>query len=209
MVLRSSGLLELLPDTTLMLVTGLYGDESRHYHDFDHAIEVLSWVNRVLEDTLEEELAPFTARELRLAALFHDIVYGVEGSPTNEQKSCEMFQQLLGSLMPSDAVDRVCQLILFTAQHGKFETEDVPLAGRLLLDADISSLGQQRWEVFLYNNENVVAELKQKYTDEQIAVGRRAFFHGMLNKKSIFLSEWFQVRFEEQARRNLTRISSE
>lgn len=208
-VLHASGLLEVVPAATMREITGLYGDETRHYHDFDHVTEVLSWLNRVLEDIPEKDLAPFTALELRLAALFHDVVYTSEGSPNNELRSCELFDHMLGDQMPPEAAEHVTRLIMFTAEHGKLEASQVPLAGQLMLDADIASLGQPRWEIFLYNNQNVVEELKLKYTAEQIAVGRKAFLAGLLAKNAIFLSDWFRVRFEDQARRNLTRVLAE
>ncbi len=210
-VLNLSGLPELIPQDTLKLIRTLYDDQSRLYHDFDHVTEVLSWLNRALEDIPEEQLDPYSSIELKLAALFHDVVYTSEGSPSNEEKSCQMMRQLIGwgDDISAESVDRVCELIMFTAQHGQLEASDVPLAGQLMLDADISSLGQPRWEIFVYNNENVVEELKLKYTAEQIAVGRKAFFAGLLAKESIYLSDWFKLRFEEQARRNLMRASAE
>lgn len=205
-VLQASGLLDVVLAETLMLVKGLYSDESRHYHDFDHVTEVLSWLNRALEDIPAKDLQPFTAVELRLAALFHDVVYTSEGSPNNELRSCELFDHMMGAQVPAESADHVCRLIMFTAEHGKLEASQVPLAGQLMLDADIASLGQPRWEIFLYNNQNVIDELKLKYTVEQIAVGRKAFLGGLLAKKTIFLSDWFRVRFEDQARRNLERL---
>jgi predicted metal-dependent HD superfamily phosphohydrolase len=195
-----------LPDKALTAVRQAYSSHDRYYHDFDHAIEVLSWVNRALEDASEEALQPFTHLELRLAALFHDVVYTTAGSPANEQESCALMQRLLAGIVSDESLSRVSQLIMFTAQHGKLEAEDVPLAGQLMLDSDIANMGQYHWEVFVYNNRNVVEELRLKYTEEQIAVGRQAFLGGMLAKKSIFLSEFFRTRFEEQARRNLTRV---
>ena len=208
-VLRCSGLLELLPTSTLHEVLKLYEEGVRHYHDFDHISETLSWLNCVLEVFPESDLAPYTALELRLAALFHDIVYTPAGSPTNEVQSCELFREMIGDLVLAESADRVCELVMFTAKHGKLEASDVPLAGQLLLDADIVSLAQYRWEVFQYNNQNVIEELKLKYPVEEISAGRKAFFGSMLAKKSIFLSDWFRLRCEEQARRNLIRASAE
>lgn len=203
-VLDCSGLLELLPTSTMKEIVSLYGDDSRHYHDFDHATEVLSWVSCALGE--KPTLEHFTSQELRLAALLHDVVYTAEGSPRNEQKSCAVTRRMLAKVLPEESIDRVCELIMLTAQHGKLEAEDVPLAGQLLLDADIANLGVLRWEIFLYNNRNVVAELALKYSREQIDKGRGVFFQGLLAKRSIYLSSWFRERFEEQARKNIQRL---
>ena len=206
-LLDCSGLLELLPTAVRKQIVSLYGDDSRHYHDFDHAIEVLSWVVCALEE--KPTLEPYTSLEVRLAALLHDVVYTVEGSPRNEEKSCAVTRTMLSEVVPEEAIDRVCELIMLTAQHGKLEAEDVPLAGQLLLDADIANLGVARWEIFLYNNRNVVAELRLKYSREQISKGRGMFFQGLLAKRSIYLSSWFRERFEAQARKNIQRLLAE
>jgi predicted metal-dependent HD superfamily phosphohydrolase len=205
-VLQDSGLKDLLPEKLLLLVAGLYGDETRHYHDFDHAIEVVSWANRACEEYSEEALVPFTHQELRLAALFHDIIYTTAGTPANETLSCGLMRRELAGLIPEESLDRINQLIMFTAQHGQLDAADVPLAGQVLMDCDIANMGQYHWEVFVYNNKNVVEELRLKYTPEQIEVGRKAFLAGLLAKESIFLSEFFRSRFEDQARRNLTKV---
>lgn len=207
--LDESILSEIVPEHVLLLVMGLYGDKDRHYHTFDHAIEVVSWVNRALEETFDLSLLPYTGMEIRLAALFHDVIYTSAGSPTNEEQSCKLFRQHMTDhrgKVPLESVERTCELIMLTAQHGKLESDDVPRAGQLLLDADIANMGTCNWEVFAANNENVVEELKLKYTAQEISIGRKAFLAGMLAKKSIYLSEWFRERLEDQARRNLMRI---
>jgi len=184
-----------------------YEGDGRYYHDFDHAVEVVSWVNRACEDYPEEALHPFTHQELRLAALFHDVVYtAAAGSPSNETQSCEVMRDELKGAVSEDSLAQIGQLIMFTAQHGKFGPGDIPVAGCILLDSDIASLGQFHWETFVYNNMNVVAELRLKYTPEQIELGRKGFFGGLLAKKSIFLSDFFRARLEEQARKNITKI---
>lgn len=183
-----------------------YEGDGRYYHDFDHAVEVVSWINRACEDYTEEALHPFTHQELRLAALFHDVVYTAAGSPSNEQQSCELMRNELKGVVSEESLAQIGQLIMLTAQHGKLGAGDAPLAGCVLLDADIASLGQYHWETVVYNNMNVVAELRLKYTPEQVALGRKAFLGGLLAKKSIFLSEFFRTRLEDQARRNITKI---
>ena len=204
MVLSTLG--EVLTADLLEHIRSNYAGEGRHYHTFDHAIEVLSWVNRACEEYYEEDLQPFTYHELRLAALLHDVVYTTAGSPQNEAESCEWVQRELANVVPPDSMARISQLIMLTAEHGKLSATEVPLAGRLLLDADLANLGRHQWEVFVYNDSNVVAELRLKYTAEQILVGRKAFLSGFLAKESIFLSPFFRMHFEVQARRNITRL---
>lgn len=196
---------EIVGAESLQRIQQSYEGEGRFYHDFDHAIEVLSWVDRACEEYSEEVLQPFTHQDVRLAALFHDVVYTTAGSPTNERKSCDWMRREIGT-RPKDSLDRISQLIMLTSRHGKLEAADVPLAGQVLLDSDLVSLGQHQWAVFLYNNANVVSELRLTYTEEEVGIARKVFFTKLLGKESIFLSDFFRSRFEEQARRNLSRM---
>lgn len=209
-VLEDSGLMTVLTPAVLREVKKKYNEEHRHYHDFDHAVSVLSWVNQCCYKYSQDSLYPYTHLTLKLAALFHDVVYDQEGSPSNEERSAQLMLELVNPLgkLSNDTLQRTSELILATAKHGKLESADVPLAQALLLDCDIANFGEPRWEVFLWNNQNVVEELKLKYTPEEIEVGRQAFLGGMLAKKSIYLSPYFQSRFEQQARENLQRILS-
>lgn len=206
-VLDESELLYLLPEEVLAEVKRRYNEDHRHYHDFDHAISVLSWVNHCCERFDDSALHPYTRLELRLAALFHDVVYNIaQGSPLNEADSAKVMEDLLTPVIPKESIDRVSKLIMLTAQHGKLESKDVLLAEGFMLDCDIANMAEDRWEIFRWNNLNVVAELEQKYTYEELAVGRRAFLEGMLAKRSIYMTAYFRQQFETKARENLRRM---
>lgn len=201
-ILARSGLLhDVVSADNLLLIKAKYQEAGRHYHNWTHALSVLSWVNHVCEKYSEYELRPYTHLDLQLAALFHDVVYTTQGSPQNETDSV-YFLKMMG--IPD--VDRVCEIIMATAKHGKLERNDVPLAIALFMDCDIASFGETRWEVSVWNDENIVKEFLQKYTLEQIKHGRKAFLKGMLEKKDIFLSRHFSQRFERQARENIKRL---
>lgn len=182
-----------------------YQEPHRHYHDWDHALSVLSWVNHCC-DVYQYALTPESKYELGVAALFHDVIYMVgEGPQDNEQASVAFMRESLQRTEPSLAE----KIILATALHGKLESEDVDLETSLFLDCDIASFGEPRWEIATWNDQNIVKELLHKFTPEQIKVGRKAFLSGLLAKRSIFLTHYFQDRFEAQARRNIKRIISE
>jgi predicted metal-dependent HD superfamily phosphohydrolase len=153
----------------------------------------------------ESWLAPYTHRDMRLAALFHDAVYTAQGSPRNEADSVLMLSN--GDV--GGVVYRAAEIILATAEHGNLEAEGTPLAVQLFMDCDIETFGEARWEVAKWNDDNVVAELLRRYTPEQVAQGRRKFLTGMLAKRSIFLSAYFRERWESQARSNITRLIAE
>lgn len=212
LVLCESELQKLFPAFVFTEVNRQYNSPIiRNYHDFDHAISVLSWVNHVCQRFSELSLYPYTYLELRLAALFHDIVYDNEGSPSNEQRSTELMSELLSPVrvLTSDSLERVKRLILLTAEHGKLESHDVKPAEGFMLDCDIANMGEPRWEIFLWNNQNVVKELELKYTQEELAAGRKDFLREMLEKRSIYMTPYFQQMFELQAKANLRRLLEE
>ena len=73
----------------------------------------------------------------------------------------------------------------------------------ILHDLDFSGLGGS-WKTFQTNNENIRKE-HWYISDEEYAVGRKAFLTNMLEKDQIFLLPYFQEKYEDRAKENLTR----
>ena len=190
-------------------VKAKYQEPHRHYHDWNHALAVLSWVNHCCDDVFNGRpvyITPKCKREMSIAALFHDVIYTTQGSPGNEQDSVSYLQDQIAYI---GEYPEAVKMILATAQHGKLEFKDVEFSTALLMDCDIASFGEPRWEIAVWNDQNITKELLQKFTPEQIQVGRKAFLSGLLAKQSIFLTPYFQDRFETQARRNIRRLITE
>ncbi len=206
-ILDRSGIHRLIPQDVLTQIRERYRETTRSYHTWDHALSVVSWVTHALE-----VMGPGpNDAALMLAALYHDVVYDAEGSPSNESRSVAVMQDTLRDAAHlSDAVkEQATGLIMATAQHGKLESSDVDRPAAILLDCDIASFGETRWEVVLWNEHNIVAEYLQRYTVEQVAAGRTAFLQKMLTKQSIFLTPYFVKLFEGQARLNIQRLLKE
>lgn len=176
----------------------MYATPRRYYHTWQHALNVLAWANRACD---AQGLMIDDTAAVKIAALFHDCVYDAEGSPSNEERSAAW---LAGIEHP--AIRKAQRMILATSQHGKLEAEDVDLPTAILLDCDMVTFAEPLWEVALQNDDNILAELRERYTEEQIRVGRTAFLNGLLQKRSVFLSPWFRERFEAQARANIARF---
>jgi predicted metal-dependent HD superfamily phosphohydrolase len=190
-------------------VKAKYQEPHRHYHDWNHALAVLSWVNHCCDDVFNDRpvyLTPKCKREMSIAALFHDVIYTTQGSPGNEQDSVWFLQSQIAHIGEYQEAEK---MILTTAKHGKLEFEDVAFPTALLMDCDIASFGEPRWEIAVWNDQNIIKEFLQKYTMEQVKVGRKAFLEGLLAKRSIFLTPYFQDRFEAQARQNIRRLITE
>lgn len=189
-----------------------YSESARHYHNWQHALSVLAWVNHVCDAFPEttlfgrpplSALAPYTHRDLRLAALFHDAIYDAAGSPSNEDRSAE----LLRAAAPSDAITRGdLRLVHATAHHGVLEAHECDLAMQLFLDCDMVSIAEPIWEVCAENNAAIEREYLQRFTAAEVNAGRKAFLEKLLAKRSVFLSDYFRVRHEVQARENIRRL---
>lgn len=179
-----------------------YSEPRRHYHVWDHALQVLSWVNYICE----QELVPATAAtDLRLAALFHDAVYDAsKGAPHNEAASVEVLRSMGFRRGLTE------EIIMATAQHGKTAHGDLPELIALFLDCDIAHFGERRWEIVRWNDDNVSREYEYVYTPEQVAKGRKAFLEGMVSAgRRIYMSSHFYDLFERQAHHNLQRLIDE
>jgi len=209
MILSRSGLLNMLGTETINAVKVAYRTGERHYHTWDHALSVVSWVNYAMAK-LDLGLG---SPGLQIAALFHDAVYDTAaGSPVNEAASADLCQELCQKTFHAKRVwdddGMIRALIMDTAKHGVLERSNTIQRSAILLDADLASFGESRWEVVQWNDQNIVKELTAcgKYTAEQICLGRIKFLTGLLQKNSIFLTELFQDMFELQARRNILRV---
>jgi predicted metal-dependent HD superfamily phosphohydrolase len=206
-ILKRSQLEHLMSLGSILDIKNKYSHPSRHYHDWNHALAVLSWANHVAEELLHEH-----AMELKVAALFHDVVYDEQGTPSNEQRSADHMLAVLGQTEVTALAHR---LIMVTSLHGKLNRSDFEdtREGQLkayMLDCDIASFGEKRWEVAQWHDDNIIKELLLRYTPEQIAGGRKQFLGGLLCRdgvsRPIFLSDYFYFNFEAQARRNIERL---
>lgn len=205
-VIAESGLRSILPDAVWAAVRARYHEPHRSYHDWDHAMGVLSWVNHCCRMFPESMLAPYTHQDLRTAALFHDVVYNiVKGELSNEDLSVSFMIDVLKDNTHYPSLSRINSLIMATEKHGKLKPEEVDLATALFLDCDIANLGEPRYEIFCYHNNDVAAEYLTEYAPALVAEGRKAFLTGMLSQKQIYLSPYMRDRLETNARYNLTR----
>jgi predicted metal-dependent HD superfamily phosphohydrolase len=206
-ILERSGLPQIMPAHVLEELRKRYSEPKRHYHDWTHALSVLSWVNHVYESDLCPWMGGFSHYDLRFAALFHDVIYDAsKGAPHNEIASAELFRKYLldGTITHGLRTD---EIILATAQHGKTQPEDLAPPIRLFLDCDIASWGEMRWEVAKWHDDNIIREYTYFYPREQVIEGRKKFLRGIIvDGRRIFMSDYFSERLGRQARHNIERL---
>lgn len=172
-----------------------YRGSARAYHNVEHLQEMLTACAQV-----ERDIGFASPREVFVAALFHDAVY----DPTrndNEAKSAELALETLQNCAIEVNGDRVRELILKTAQHGKHAPRDDNDDESLFLDADMGILAApaERYRAYMQ-------AIRQEYAhvpDELFRAGRKRFVDIVLASPAIYLSPYFRARLEAAARANV------
>jgi predicted metal-dependent HD superfamily phosphohydrolase len=164
----------------------------RHYHNVAHVMQCLSEFNKA-KQFLRLENMEF----VRVALWFHDAVYDTHAKD-NEEKSAALAREMLSS-QDEDVfmIQEVERLILLT----KYHENATDLSGKLMVDCDLSILGQNE---FNYGRYETYIRLEYDWMfDADFAKGRIAFLEKMLGRPTIFCSDYFIQTYEQQARRNI------
>lgn len=170
-----------------------YAEPSRAYHNTEHIRDCLSQLD------LSRELAR-KPDEVEAALWFHDVVY-VPGAADNEDRSAHLAETALAaSAAPLETRGRVAELVLATRHLTVARDPDT----QLTCDIDLSILGREpavfdRFERAIRQEYAHIAE--PEYRHERAAV-----LAGFLQRESLYQTEYFRDRFEQQARINLNRV---
>ena len=164
----------------------------RQYHNVAHVMQCLREFNKARQ-FLHLENMEF----VRVALWFHDAVYDTHAKD-NEEKSVLLAREILGS-QDEDvfAIQEVERLILLT----KYHENPIDLCGKLMVDCDLSILGQNE---FIYDRYEMDIRLEYDWvSDTDFAKGRIAFIEKMLARPTIFCSDFFIQTYEQQAKKNM------
>ncbi|WP_417451208.1 metal-dependent phosphohydrolase [Kordiimonas sp.] len=160
--------------------------EGRYYHTMDHIDELLALA----------EAANITDKWFHAAIWFHDAVYH-PGAKNNEEFSARLAGKAMPVLgMEGDEQAKTMAAIRATRTH-KTHDKDI----QLFLDADMAILGAGRERYKRY-----AADIRQEFShigDWRYGLGRRRFLKSCLKRKAIFLTPWFNRKFEAMARANI------
>ncbi len=200
-----SGLPLALPPGQLEALHSAYAEPPRAYHDFSHVAEVLRHYAAVATGPGWQQ-----PREVALAVLYHDAVY-VAGKSDNEARSALLASDDIARWLPDAGIDaaRVAYLIELTARHGRhvpsdFDTDPAADDVRNFLDCDMAILGAEA-EAFDAYDRAIAAEYAAVLPGWLFRLNRRRFLRGLLARDRIYLGDFFHLRLEEKARRNLRR----
>jgi predicted metal-dependent HD superfamily phosphohydrolase len=187
-----------LPPAALEALKQSYGSPGRHYHTWEHVLEVLGYYEKVARD-----VGWAHPREVYLAVLFHDAVYDI-GAKDNEARSADMAGEAIETWWPTEALegDLVRDLINLTARHGRIEANEVTDESALFVDCDMAILGSELSRYARYEDQ-IFGEYGAIYPEKAYRMGRSTFLAELLARDTIFLSPYFREKYEDRARRNI------
>lgn len=182
------------PDQIFKLIENSYAD--RPYHNLDH---IMYCQRKYSEFMISEGSMPDAL--IDVAIWFHDIVY-IPGMAYNEEKSCDLFDKLLGHNLIRSAREDIRRMILATKHN--FPPRDEMEA--LIMDLDMAILGDEP-EIFRKYENDVKQEYLKLYSEEEYDAGRKEFIQNLVAQKFIYHTDYFHERYEIPARLNLAKYS--
>ncbi|MCI3939490.1 hypothetical protein MQX03_20150 [Chryseobacterium aahli] len=167
-----------------------YAKKGRHYHNLSHLENMFSELELV-----KDRIVNFT--NISFSVLYHDVIYDAS-SKLNEEKSAEFAKLRLEKLgLNKIDIEEISKQILATKSHHKSKSNDT----NYLLDADLSILGKDI-ESYVKYTEQIRKEYSI-YPDFLYKPGRKKVLQHFLELESIFKTEYFKAKYENQARKNI------
>ena len=170
-----------------------YAELSRAYHNTEHIRDCLSQLD------LSRELAR-KPDQVEAALWFHDVVY-VPGAADNEDRSARLAETALAAgAAPLETGRRVAELVLATRHLTVPRDPDA----QLVCDIDLSILGRE--PAIFDRFERAIRQEYAHVVEPEYRHERAAVLAGFLRRESLYQTEYFRDRFEQQARTNLKRV---
>ncbi|HLT86341.1 MAG TPA: hypothetical protein VKZ57_02055 [Sphingobacterium sp.] len=167
-----------------------YGAKGRFYHNLNHLEEMVVELNPIQHKIQDRD-------SLLLSIFYHDIIYNPTAAD-NEEKSADSAREQLEKLhIPTEKILAISRQIIATKTHKKSYDTDT----NLLLDADLCILGKP-WKKYLRYSQQIRKEYAV-YSDAVYKQGRKKALTHLLHLKEIFKTEFFQNKYELQARENM------
>ena len=178
-----------------------YNESQRAYHSLQHIQQLFGQFDQVKNNLHEPHI-------IALALLYHDVIYEPTRSD-NELKSAEYAVESLTGYLNAEQCQHIYALIMMTASHqiDKWSNETKEREeysdAAYLLDMDLSILGAA-WSEY----EQYAQAVRQEYahiSNIDYRVGRIAVLKGLLAHPTLYLTNYYYARLEEQARENIKR----
>jgi predicted metal-dependent HD superfamily phosphohydrolase len=182
-----------LPAAARDALFAAYSEPHRRYHTLDHIVEMLDCL-------AESRHLAANPDAVSLAAWYHDVVYAADAPAGGNERASAAW---LAAEYEGGESAQAQAMILHSAHHGPSDDADT----RLFCDLDLYRLGVA-WDEFLGHSADVRHEYRH-VDDASWAMGRGAFFRGMLARDAIYQTPFWRGRLEAQARANLARAIAE
>ena len=177
-----------------------YNETQRVYHSLQHIRQLFGQFEQVKHHLNEPHI-------IALALFYHDVIY----TPTcvdNELKSAEYAVESLNSYLSAEQCQYIYALIMMTASHQIDQIDELIGDGKYsdaayLLDMDLSILGAS-WSEY----QQYAQAVRQEYahiSNVNYRVGRISVLKGLLAHQTLYLTDYYHSRLEEQARENIKR----
>ncbi len=176
----------------LDILLKLYGEPARHYHNLEHIRGCLIELDQMVP-------APPSKDAIEAATWFHDAVYDPKAAD-NEERSAELAIYAFGKAGASSEFLKTIEELILATKHSQIPTI---IIGQTMVDIDLSILGKPPAEFDRY--ERAIRLEYQHVPDEAFRKGRTAILEKFLSRERIFLTEFFQKKYEDAARRNIAR----
>lgn len=182
-----------LPEPEVELLWHLcdrYSEPYRAYHTLQHLSECFEWLD--LACGLAENPAA-----VELALWFHDAIYDSRRADS-EARSADLAAQVIETVGGGDSLQQsVHAMILATTHQVAPSTPD----RCLVVDIDLAILGSGGDRFTQYET-----QIRQEYAwvpEKVFRQKRGSILQSLLNRPSIFTTEFFRKRLERQAQHNL------
>lgn len=178
-----------LQENLWMEIVTHYSSKKRHYHTLDHI------------ENLFQELFPIQEKiedwdTIQFSIFYHDIIYNASQKDNEEKSAILAIERLKEIGLPEDQILKCNHQILLTKSHEISDTDT-----NYFTDADLSILGKT-WDTYEEYYKNIRKEYRI-YPDFMYNGGRKKALKHFLEMKRIFKTDYFQEKYENQARLNL------
>lgn len=179
------------PENMYNKILDYYGKERRKYHNIAHIADMLGEF-----DTIKSDLD--NPDSVEAAIWYHDIIYDTQ-EHDNEEQSARLMKKSLSIIASEEFIEGTKKLILSTKHKEKPLEKDA----MYLVDLDLSILGKPEREFDEYER-----NIRDEYfwvDEDDFRVGRKRLLQSFLDRESIYSTDTFKKRFEDQARANISR----
>ena len=180
-----------------------YSEPHRAYHTLRHIEHGLA----ELESARSCPFQPVPDLEaIELALWYHDAVYDPGANNNESQSRLLLLEHFVPNIDHYNPIFEDIAALIFVTNHAVSPFDDegqirVHQTAQIIIDIDLAIFGQPE-DVFKEYERGI----RQEYghlSDRDFYAGRVALLYSFLHRPTFYLTDFFQQKYEEQARRNL------